>query len=71
MKSSVKIRDAAILQCLQHANLMKLTKMQMYRISLIHIAKIVYIHTSHNCDLVDLTFVSHFKHVSCSDQIKP
>jgi len=41
MKSSVKIRDAAILQCLQHANLLKLTKMQIYGISLIHIAKIV------------------------------
>jgi len=34
----------------------------MYGISLIQIAKIIYIRTSPNYDPVDLTVFSHFKH---------
>ena len=49
----------------------RLAKIQMYGISRIHIAKIIYIQSSPNCDLVDLILFSLFKHISCLDQIKP
>jgi len=37
-------------------------KIRIYGIFLIQIAKIIFIQTSPNCDVVDLTLFSHFKH---------